>query len=84
MICRDAIRSRIAAASGRAVPGVSVLPIAQLDQALARAQILVCLLPALAVVGCAITLWLALSLPIHEVAAVDRFGHVLERSERAP
>lgn len=32
-------------ASGRAVPGVSVLPIAQLDQALARAQILVCLLP---------------------------------------
>ena len=27
------------------MPGVSVLPIAQLDQALARAQILVCLLP---------------------------------------
>ncbi|WP_277023055.1 MULTISPECIES: glyoxylate/hydroxypyruvate reductase A [Paracoccus] len=32
-------------ASGRAVPGVSVLPVAALDQALAGAQILICLLP---------------------------------------
>lgn len=41
--------------------------------------LLVCLLPVLAVIGCAITLWLALSLPAHEVAAVDRFGHAIGR-----
>ncbi|EIT70953.1 MULTISPECIES: hypothetical protein [Hydrocarboniphaga] len=44
--------------------------------------VLVCLLPSAAVVGCAITLWLALRLPTHEVAAVDRFGHAVLRSER--
>ena len=44
--------------------------------------LLVCLLPAAAVVGCAITLWLALRLPTQEVAAVDRFGHVVQASER--
>ena len=32
-------------ASGRAVPGVRVLPVTALDQALAEAQILICLLP---------------------------------------
>jgi hypothetical protein len=54
------------------------------SRSLSLELVLVCLLPALAVVGCAITLWLALSLPTHEVAAVDRFGHALKRSERAP
>ena len=44
--------------------------------------VLVCLLPALAVVGCAITLWLALRFPSHDVAEVDRFGHAISQAER--
>ena len=40
--------------------------------------VLVISLPILAVLGCAVTLYLALSMPAHETVAVDRFGHVVD------
>jgi hypothetical protein len=40
--------------------------------------VLVITLPILAVLGCAATLYLALSMPAHESVIVDRFGHVVE------
>jgi hypothetical protein len=39
--------------------------------------VLVVALPILAVLGCAATLYLALSMPAHESVVVDRFGHVV-------
>ncbi|MDB5971356.1 MAG: hypothetical protein JWQ90_3806 [Hydrocarboniphaga sp.] len=40
--------------------------------------VLVIALPLIAVLACAVTLFLALRYPAHESVNVDRFGHVVE------